>query len=230
MEELEQNKSESQQLSEVKDFRLEWEKLEGETDRIFGVFVRFLDMGPTRSYAKLAELTGFTKQTVYNWSQKFHWRHRAECFDRSNYLEFKSVVISKFSSDMTNYVESNTSLVTVASRIMFSLIDHLELADEQKTDEWVKKRLKHIILICRAIREVQSMFKFLPFVKIEDLSFETILAQHLRNEVDGFPGLIEKDIVLSRIQKDVNGSDNVNVANNINVQNTPDLESPGVES
>lgn len=58
-----------------------WERLSGESAPAFAAFVRYRDLGPERSLAKVARELGKSTTLVERWSARDHWVARVEAWD-----------------------------------------------------------------------------------------------------------------------------------------------------
>jgi hypothetical protein len=59
-----------------------WERQPGETNRAFAAFAEYLQMGPSRSLAKLGQKLGKTTQHLEAWSVRNDWQRRVAAFSR----------------------------------------------------------------------------------------------------------------------------------------------------
>ena len=64
--------------SQIKD------RMQNETAKAFQAFCVFKDLGPDRTYAKVAERLQKSEPLIARWGKRFNWHHRALDFDEFN--------------------------------------------------------------------------------------------------------------------------------------------------
>jgi hypothetical protein len=52
----------------------------GETQKAFETFLSYFDMGQTRSFTKLAKLTGVNVKSIKSWATRFCWQERLRAY------------------------------------------------------------------------------------------------------------------------------------------------------
>jgi hypothetical protein len=57
---------------------LAFEQQDGESDKAYGAFSAYLNLGPERSLGKAAKATGRTRNQLAKWSKRWRWRRRTE--------------------------------------------------------------------------------------------------------------------------------------------------------
>jgi hypothetical protein len=59
-----------------------WERQVGESRQGFDAFRRYRDMGPTRSYTRVAQELNRSRTLIGRWGQRWRWPGRADAWDR----------------------------------------------------------------------------------------------------------------------------------------------------
>ena len=65
------------------DHNMPWGRQQNETDKAWARFQVYLDLGPTRSYGKVAEITGTSIDNIKYLGRKYDWVYRSEMFDNN---------------------------------------------------------------------------------------------------------------------------------------------------
>jgi len=58
-----------------------YEQLHDETSLAWGAFVVFRDLGPKRTFTKVAEVMGTTSHSVGQWAKKYRWKRRVAVWE-----------------------------------------------------------------------------------------------------------------------------------------------------
>lgn len=59
-----------------------WVRRANETNPAYGAFQTYLNLGPSRSLARVEETLGKSKQTICDWSSRHDWVERTLAYDR----------------------------------------------------------------------------------------------------------------------------------------------------
>lgn len=58
-----------------------WDRQKGEPPRAYSALVRYLQMGPERSYAKMVKEYNYNEASLYRWAKKHGWPNRTAAYD-----------------------------------------------------------------------------------------------------------------------------------------------------
>lgn len=84
-----QRKKEEEKKEIIKNMAFPWDQTPGEPNRAFKLFLRFLAMGKTRTYAKVSQISSVSYSSVTDYAGKYQWVKRATEHDRVKEEEFK---------------------------------------------------------------------------------------------------------------------------------------------
>lgn len=69
-----------------------WDRMVGESTKAYKAFCLYRDMGPDdRSYAKVGQRTGKTKQAIEKWGLRWNWVARATAYDDYTEVQTRAV-------------------------------------------------------------------------------------------------------------------------------------------
>lgn len=66
------------------DVRVKWDRMLGETHKAYAAFVIYRDLGPERTYRKVAEALQKSEPLIARWAVRFNWKNRAAEYDDYN--------------------------------------------------------------------------------------------------------------------------------------------------
>lgn len=66
-----------------------WDRQPGEPEKTFSLFLRYLNLGRTRNYVKVAKTCEICYQTICEYANKYSWKVRADKHDVAEEEEFK---------------------------------------------------------------------------------------------------------------------------------------------
>jgi len=162
-----------------------WEQQPGEPNDKYHAFQVFLDLGGRRTYNQASLSLGYSRGTIYNWSKQYQWLDRADAYDRSRYLEMKNIMNSHSSEQIKLNYEMNIDLSQLATEILPQIYHLLENSAYDYKVKQHHQRLKYVLLICKTIKQVQSLINFYPQVSpYSKLPLEENFLQFLFNEED----------------------------------------------
>ena len=58
-----------------------WDRMVGEPSRAYSALVRYLQLGPERSYAKMIKQYKYNQASLYKWAKKHNWKDRVTAYD-----------------------------------------------------------------------------------------------------------------------------------------------------
>ena len=66
-----------------------WSRLPNESAKAYSAYLAFADLGPYRTYARVAATLGKSEQLMARWGKRFSWHHRALDFDQYSERELQ---------------------------------------------------------------------------------------------------------------------------------------------
>ncbi len=168
-----------------------WDKQEGETPKSYAAFCEYRNMGPSRSFSKLAEIyleKEYIKTTsklhqnqaklssrirqLANWSSRYNWVARVESWD----LEQDRIARAEQEQtvkDMKQRLADQAMLIQTKGLQKMIDLDPIELSRREALDYFVKGA------------EIEAKYREVPDLKIEhtgqitttDLGLERIIAE-----------------------------------------------------
>ena len=58
-----------------------WDRMEKESGRAYSALIRYLQLGPERTYAKMVKQYGYREQSLYSWAKTHRWKDRVAAYD-----------------------------------------------------------------------------------------------------------------------------------------------------
>lgn len=84
-----QKKKEEEKQRIIENMAFPWDQNPGEPDKEFRLFLRYLSLGKTRNYTKVAKTSSVAYSAVNIYSIKYQWKKRAMEYDLAKEEEFK---------------------------------------------------------------------------------------------------------------------------------------------
>lgn len=75
-----------------------WKRQQGEPEKAFSAFLKFLLMEGGRTFVKVAELCGCSESLIRRWADRYDWRKRTRAYDNSKLDEVRQRVIQEQSA------------------------------------------------------------------------------------------------------------------------------------
>lgn len=137
-----------------------WYPLDGESDRHYNIFRRFLLLYNKRKCTDIMKLVGLGPTTIYGYAKKYNWWERADAFDQHLYTDSISHIIEPIRANRDKKIEQRIKISNGIQELIDEMMTYVQHPEYGWGNQEATERINYMYSVARKISSMMDMVDF----------------------------------------------------------------------